>query len=132
MIFILDALENLKETIHATLLANDSASILLALFVVLLTESLGVDGNIHIIISWNVPHVICSLVHNINFPQSGCNRYSVNRYTSHICFGTQRVSPIVYFDQVVSLPSRIDPHQTSAVVTLHGQLFVRVPFEQYD
>ncbi|KAH9619428.1 hypothetical protein KSS87_009686, partial [Heliosperma pusillum] len=34
--------------------------------------------------------------------------------------------------QVVSLPSRIDPHQTSAVVTLHGQLFVRVPFEQYD
>lgn len=34
--------------------------------------------------------------------------------------------------QVVSLPSRIDPHQTSAVVTLHGQLFVRVPFEQAD
>ncbi|KAI3824889.1 hypothetical protein L1987_06362 [Smallanthus sonchifolius] len=32
--------------------------------------------------------------------------------------------------KVVSLPSRIDPHQTSAVVTLHGQLFVRVPFEQ--
>ncbi|KAI7740262.1 hypothetical protein M8C21_000031 [Ambrosia artemisiifolia] len=37
------------------------------------------------------------------------------------------VSP---FKKVVSLPSRIDPHQTSAVVTLHGQLFVRVPFEQ--
>ncbi|KAK9690156.1 hypothetical protein RND81_09G108500 [Saponaria officinalis] len=36
------------------------------------------------------------------------------------------------FKKVVSLPSRIDPHQTSAVVTLHGQLFVRVPFEQYD
>nr|XP_043639034.1 AT-rich interactive domain-containing protein 5-like [Erigeron canadensis] len=34
------------------------------------------------------------------------------------------------FKKVVSLPSRIDPHQTSAVVTLHGQLFVRVPFEQ--
>ncbi|KAA8535907.1 hypothetical protein F0562_028385 [Nyssa sinensis] len=39
------------------------------------------------------------------------------------------VSP---FKKVVSLPSRIDPHQTSAVVTLHGQLFVRVPFEQSD
>ncbi|KAF2291666.1 hypothetical protein GH714_028010 [Hevea brasiliensis] len=36
------------------------------------------------------------------------------------------------FRKVVSLPSRIDPHQTSAVVTLHGQLFVRVPFEQTD
>ncbi|KAL5562294.1 hypothetical protein UlMin_032041 [Ulmus minor] len=34
------------------------------------------------------------------------------------------------FKKVVSLPSRIDPHQTSAVVTLNGQLFVRVPFEQ--
>ncbi|KAF5463569.1 hypothetical protein F2P56_019472 [Juglans regia] len=34
------------------------------------------------------------------------------------------------FKKVVSLPSRIDPHQTSAVVTLHGQLFVRVPFGQ--
>lgn len=34
------------------------------------------------------------------------------------------------FKKVVTLPSRIDPHQTSAVVTLHGQLFVRVPFEQ--
>ncbi|XP_076936904.1 AT-rich interactive domain-containing protein 5-like [Bidens hawaiensis] len=37
------------------------------------------------------------------------------------------VSP---FKKVVSLPSRIDPQQTSAVVTLQGQLFVRVPFEQ--
>ncbi|OMO72102.1 hypothetical protein CCACVL1_17943 [Corchorus capsularis] len=36
------------------------------------------------------------------------------------------------FKKVVSLPSRIDPHQTSAVVTLHGQLFVRVPFEASD
>ncbi|KAF8405606.1 hypothetical protein HHK36_010513 [Tetracentron sinense] len=36
------------------------------------------------------------------------------------------------FKKVISLPSRIDPHQTSAVVTLHGQLFVRVPFEQPD
>ncbi|KAL5820952.1 hypothetical protein ACOSQ3_022834 [Xanthoceras sorbifolium] len=33
------------------------------------------------------------------------------------------------FKKVVTLPARIDPHQTSAVVTLHGQLFVRVPFE---
>jgi hypothetical protein len=37
-----------------------------------------------------------------------------------------------FMNQVVSLPSRIDPHQTSAVVTLHGQLFVRVPFEQSE
>ncbi|XP_044470243.1 AT-rich interactive domain-containing protein 6-like [Mangifera indica] len=36
------------------------------------------------------------------------------------------------FKKVVSLPARIDPHQTSAVVTLHGQLFVRVPFEPSD
>ncbi|KAJ4846619.1 AT-rich interactive domain-containing protein 3 [Turnera subulata] len=36
------------------------------------------------------------------------------------------------FKKVVSLPMRIDSHQTSAVVTLHGQLFVRVPFEQSD
>ncbi|XP_039047711.1 AT-rich interactive domain-containing protein 5-like [Hibiscus syriacus] len=36
------------------------------------------------------------------------------------------------FKKVVSLPSRIDPHQTSAVVTLHGQLFVRVPYETPD
>ncbi|KAK7309430.1 hypothetical protein RJT34_06149 [Clitoria ternatea] len=36
------------------------------------------------------------------------------------------------FKKVVSLPARIDPHQTSAVVTLHGQLFVRVPFEQSE
>ncbi|XP_078165396.1 AT-rich interactive domain-containing protein 3-like isoform X2 [Carex rostrata] len=36
------------------------------------------------------------------------------------------------FKKVISLPSRIDPHQTSAVVTLHGQLFVRVPFENSD
>ncbi|KAL5713732.1 AT-rich interactive domain-containing protein 3 [Ranunculus cassubicifolius] len=36
------------------------------------------------------------------------------------------------FKKVITLPSRIDPHQTSAVVTLHGQLFVRVPFEQTD
>ncbi|XP_022743914.1 AT-rich interactive domain-containing protein 6-like isoform X2 [Durio zibethinus] len=36
------------------------------------------------------------------------------------------------FKKVVNLPSRIDPSQTSAVVTLHGQLFVRVPFELPD
>ncbi|KAK1259030.1 AT-rich interactive domain-containing protein 3 [Acorus gramineus] len=34
------------------------------------------------------------------------------------------------FKKLISLPLRIDPHQTSAVVTLHGQLFVRAPFEQ--
>ncbi|XP_010467511.1 PREDICTED: AT-rich interactive domain-containing protein 3 [Camelina sativa] len=34
------------------------------------------------------------------------------------------------FKKVVSLPTRIDPHHTSAVVTLNGQLFVRVPLEQ--
>lgn len=36
------------------------------------------------------------------------------------------------FKKVISLPSRIDSHQTSAVVTHHGQLFVRVPFEQSE
>ncbi|KAF7809542.1 AT-rich interactive domain-containing protein 6-like [Senna tora] len=36
------------------------------------------------------------------------------------------------FKKIVSLPLRIDPHHTSAVVTLHGQLFVRVPFEQSE
>ncbi|XP_072991546.1 AT-rich interactive domain-containing protein 6 [Typha latifolia] len=36
------------------------------------------------------------------------------------------------FKKVITLPSRIDPHQTSAVVTLHGQLFVRAPFEHSD
>ncbi|KAL6522471.1 AT-rich interactive domain-containing protein 3 [Orobanche minor] len=36
------------------------------------------------------------------------------------------------FKKVISLPTRIDPHHTSAVVTLHGQLFVRVPFEPVD
>lgn len=36
------------------------------------------------------------------------------------------------FKKVISLPSRIDSNQTSAVVTLHGQLFVRVPFEQSE
>ncbi|KAK1390979.1 AT-rich interactive domain-containing protein 3 [Heracleum sosnowskyi] len=37
---------------------------------------------------------------------------------------------VVPFKKIVSLPSRIDPQQTSALVTLHGQLFLRVPFEQ--
>ncbi|XP_073001109.1 AT-rich interactive domain-containing protein 3-like [Typha latifolia] len=36
------------------------------------------------------------------------------------------------FKKVITLPSRIDPHQTSAVVTLHGQLFVRAPFESSE
>uniref|UniRef100_A0A0D6R0I3 ARID domain-containing protein n=1 Tax=Araucaria cunninghamii TaxID=56994 RepID=A0A0D6R0I3_ARACU len=39
---------------------------------------------------------------------------------------------VTRFKKVITLPSRIDSHQTSAVVTLHGQLFVRVPFEQSD
>ncbi|CAI9758057.1 unnamed protein product [Fraxinus pennsylvanica] len=34
------------------------------------------------------------------------------------------------FRKVVSLPARIDPVHTSAVVSLHGRLFIRVPFEQ--
>ncbi|XP_012073561.1 AT-rich interactive domain-containing protein 5 isoform X2 [Jatropha curcas] len=37
---------------------------------------------------------------------------------------------ITPFKKVVSLPSRIDPLQTSAVVSLHGRLYVRVPFER--
>ncbi|CAK7345961.1 unnamed protein product [Dovyalis caffra] len=36
---------------------------------------------------------------------------------------------ITPFKKVVSLPSRIDPLQTSAVVSLHGRLHIRVPFE---
>lgn len=36
---------------------------------------------------------------------------------------------ITPFKKVVILPSRIDPLQTSAVVSLHGRLYVRVPFE---
>ncbi|KAK8937384.1 AT-rich interactive domain-containing protein 3 [Platanthera zijinensis] len=39
---------------------------------------------------------------------------------------------VTSFKKVITLPSRIDPHQTSAVVTLHGQLFVRAPYEQSD
>lgn len=35
-----------------------------------------------------------------------------------------------FFSQVISLPSRIDAHQTSAVVTLYGQLYVRVPIAE--
>ncbi|KAJ8540804.1 hypothetical protein K7X08_001620 [Anisodus acutangulus] len=35
---------------------------------------------------------------------------------------------ITAFKKVVSLPARIDPLHTSAVVSLHGRLFVRVPF----
>ncbi|XWS20808.1 hypothetical protein CRYUN_Cryun30bG0001200 [Craigia yunnanensis] len=37
---------------------------------------------------------------------------------------------ITAFKKVVTLPARIDPLRTSAVVSLHGRLFVRVPFEQ--
>ncbi|KQK01010.1 AT-rich interactive domain-containing protein 5 [Brachypodium distachyon] len=39
---------------------------------------------------------------------------------------------ITPFKKVINLPLRIDPHQTSAVVTLHGQLFVRAPFGHPD
>jgi HSP20 family molecular chaperone IbpA len=34
------------------------------------------------------------------------------------------------FRKVICLPSRIDAHQTSAVVTLYGQLYVRVPIAE--
>ncbi|XP_055811863.1 AT-rich interactive domain-containing protein 5-like isoform X2 [Solanum dulcamara] len=37
---------------------------------------------------------------------------------------------ITAFKKVVTLPARINPLQTSAVVSLHGRLFVRVPFAQ--
>ncbi|XP_044511983.1 AT-rich interactive domain-containing protein 5-like isoform X2 [Mangifera indica] len=37
---------------------------------------------------------------------------------------------ITPFKKVVNLPGRIDPLHTSAVVSLHGRLFIRVPFEQ--
>ncbi|KAJ0086853.1 hypothetical protein Patl1_09329 [Pistacia atlantica] len=37
---------------------------------------------------------------------------------------------ITPFRKVVSLPGRIDPLRTSAVVSLHGRLLIRVPFEQ--
>ncbi|EFJ16229.1 hypothetical protein SELMODRAFT_445202 [Selaginella moellendorffii] len=37
---------------------------------------------------------------------------------------------VTAFRKVINLPLKIDAHQTSAVVTLHGQLFIRVPFAQ--
>ncbi|GMJ10534.1 AT RICH INTERACTION DOMAIN 4 [Hibiscus trionum] len=37
---------------------------------------------------------------------------------------------ITPFKKEVNLPARIDPLQTTAVVSFHGRLFVRVPFEQ--
>ncbi|KAI4320899.1 hypothetical protein MLD38_034332 [Melastoma candidum] len=37
---------------------------------------------------------------------------------------------ITPFKKVINLPARIDPRQTSAVVSLHGRLYVRVPIEQ--
>ncbi|KAL1561477.1 AT-rich interactive domain-containing protein 5-like [Salvia divinorum] len=37
---------------------------------------------------------------------------------------------ITPFKKVISLPARIQPVQTSAVVSLHGRLFVRIPIEQ--
>jgi hypothetical protein len=55
--------------------------------------------------------------------------FKISKY--HIQVNSNKTNRRFYF-QVVSLPTRIDPHQTSAVVTLHGQLFVRVPFEMSD
>ncbi|GMH27374.1 hypothetical protein Nepgr_029217 [Nepenthes gracilis] len=37
---------------------------------------------------------------------------------------------ITPFEKIVNLPARINPLQTSAVVSLHGRLFVRVPLER--
>ncbi|KAK9005357.1 hypothetical protein V6N11_042793 [Hibiscus sabdariffa] len=37
---------------------------------------------------------------------------------------------ITPFKKVVTLPARIDPLHTTAIVSLHGRLLVRVPFEQ--
>ncbi|CAA0834900.1 AT-rich interactive domain-containing protein 5 [Striga hermonthica] len=37
---------------------------------------------------------------------------------------------IMPFKKVITLPGKIDTLQTSAVVSLHGRLFVRAPFEQ--
>ncbi|XP_065881702.1 AT-rich interactive domain-containing protein 5-like isoform X2 [Euphorbia lathyris] len=37
---------------------------------------------------------------------------------------------ITPFKKVIGLPSRIDPLETSAVVSLHGRLYVRVPLER--
>ncbi|CAN7078246.1 hypothetical protein Bca4012_077423 [Brassica carinata] len=37
---------------------------------------------------------------------------------------------ITPFKKIVSLPSRIDPLRTSAVISLHGRVFIRAPFEQ--
>ncbi|PSS21832.1 AT-rich interactive domain-containing protein [Actinidia chinensis var. chinensis] len=56
----------------------------------------------------------------------------INVQRTRDCFEVYALVPGLLREEVVSLPSRIDPHQTSAVVTLHGQLFVRVPFEQSD
>ncbi|KAI5402569.1 variant 2, AT-rich interactive domain-containing protein 5 [Lathyrus oleraceus] len=46
------------------------------------------------------------------------------------CFEVYALVPGLLREEVVNLPSRIDPLQTSAIVSLHGRLFVRVPFEQ--
>ncbi|XP_071702247.1 AT-rich interactive domain-containing protein 5-like isoform X2 [Rutidosis leptorrhynchoides] len=54
----------------------------------------------------------------------------INVQRTKDCFEVYALVPGLLREEVVNLPSRIDPHQTSAVVTLHGQLFVRVPFEQ--
>ncbi|KAF8113677.1 hypothetical protein N665_0046s0028 [Sinapis alba] len=37
---------------------------------------------------------------------------------------------ITPFRKIVSLPARIDPLRTSAVISLHGRVFIRAPFEQ--
>ncbi|KAK7856112.1 at-rich interactive domain-containing protein 3 [Quercus suber] len=56
----------------------------------------------------------------------------INVQKTKDCFEVYALVPGLLREEVVSLPSRIDPHQTSAVVTLHGQLFVRVPFEESE
>jgi HSP20 family molecular chaperone IbpA len=37
---------------------------------------------------------------------------------------------ITPFKKIVDLSARIDPLHTSAVMSMHGRLFIRVPFEQ--
>ncbi|KAL9395269.1 hypothetical protein Peur_014554 [Populus x canadensis] len=53
----------------------------------------------------------------------------INVWESKDCYEIYALVPGLLREEVVSLPSRIDPLQTSAVVSLHGQLHVRVPFE---
>ncbi|PWA85462.1 AT-rich interactive domain-containing protein 5 [Artemisia annua] len=48
-----------------------------------------------------------------------------------ICFEVYALVPGLLQEEVmISLPARIDPLRTSAIFSLHGQLLVKVPFEQ--